>query len=196
MRQPLTAKQVLGFWMDCVDGASLRAIMNYERETDGNWEFDAKATRAICSLRVQSELPKSLIQANAIENAIRKAYSGTHDHNDVDLCNDFEDQLAESLIKAPLEPAYKFVADYGVTPPADHTLTELSELLGYATRSGAKQFMDDHGQFVPGVGKEFGRWWLQPGSLDSLREKKKSIDKAEKACKIECTTEGVIASAS
>lgn len=185
MRQPLTAKQVIGFWMDCVEPATLRAIQNYSTESDGNWEFDAKATRTICSLRVESELPKSRLQANVIEKAIRKAYAGTHDFNDVDLVNDFEDKLQESLNKHPLEPMYKWVPDSATTPPKEYNLNQLAEELGYRTRSGAKQFMDDHGCHVPGVGREFGKWWLQPGAMESLKKMKKRVD-TEKSCDTLC----------
>jgi len=179
MRKELTAKQVIGFWMDCVDSRSIRTVVNYVPENNENWEFDAKGTRVVCQLRVESELPKSRLQSNMIEQAIRKAYSGTHDHNDVDLCNDFEDKLQASLNLAPLLPVYRWVADGAVTAPEEYSLTQIAEALGYASRSGAKQFMDDHGQFAPGVGKEFGRWWLQPGSLDYLKTLKKSCENME-----------------
>jgi hypothetical protein len=179
--KPLTAKQVIGFWMDCMDSMSVRPAMNYIPENTENREFDAKGTRVVCQLRVEDELPKSRLQSNTIEKAIRKAYSGTHDHNDVDLCNDFEDSLQVSLNKDPLLPVYKWASEMAVTPPEEYSLTQIAEMLGYASRSGAKQFMDDHGQFTPGVGKEFGRWWLQPGSLEKLKSLKKSAESGEQS---------------
>jgi hypothetical protein len=191
MRKELSVHQVIGFWYDTIAGV-VRSPQRSLPDRLSDWVFDAKATRTICKMIVE-EFPS---YNQPVARALRAHHEGTDNFDHVELCADFVGELGVWLQSNPAYPCYK--EEGSRIEPQEYNLDALASQLGYASRSAAQYFMDNHGYHVPGVGKMGRRWYMCGSTIDALkilRKKSESENFLEDiSSRMISTTEGVNAS--
>lgn len=192
MRKQLTVHQVIGFWYDTIAGVVRVPMSSLPPKKHDDWVFDAKATRTICKLAVEDFPSYNAV----VRESLIAHHQGCSTFDHVVVASDFVGDLGLWMQTNPMYPCYK--EDGSRIEPEEYTLDELARILGYASRSAVKHFMDNHGYHVPGVGKMGGRWYMVGSTIDALKILCKKCEKDNfspiGSSKLISTTEGVIAS--
>jgi hypothetical protein len=169
----LTANQVIGFWYDGKSGARLNSRMVKE---EGK-VFDARTTRVVCSMRVESHKSENLEYGPVVERALKGLWGGTECFEKMSLAADFIDSLGASLLISPLYPAYMDEHyDPAVASPVEFTLSELCDELKIDHRQKVKRLLESHAGSLAGCNKCGGKWYIMPEALEFLRKVKKVVD--------------------
>ena len=191
MRKELTVHQVIGFWYDTIAGVVRVPMNSLPPKKHDDWVFDAKATRTICKGIVE-EFPSF---NEVVKRGLIAHHQGTDSLEYVIVASEFVGELGVWLQSNPSYPCYK--VEGSRVEPQEYNLDTLAGLLGYASRSAAQYFMDNHGYHVPGVGKMGKRWFLCGSTIDALKILRKKAEREniseDVSSKLVSTTEGVYA---
>lgn len=168
----LTAHQVIGFWYDGKSGAKLRASLLKNEEGQ---IFDARTTRSVCTMRVESHKSEIIAFGEVVERALCALWGGTERYDKMSLAAEFIDSLADSLEKNPLYPVYMDEHyDPAVIQPTEYTLSELCDELKMPHRTQVKRLLE--AVSIPGCNKCGRHWYIMPESLEELKKAKKTVD--------------------